>query len=81
MEQTMTRIAELKDKYPDEWLLVEVIESDEEGQPTQVKLIEHSSDRDDTYDALTQVEAGKRVYHFFNGTIPKEGYESALAVA
>ena len=74
---TMT-IEELKRRYPDEWLLVEVLSTDEEGHPKEVRLICHSKDRDDTYAALLKVEEGKRVYHFYNGPIPKEGYAVAF---
>ena len=71
-------LKELKKQYPEEWLLVEVIETDPQGEPRKVRLIHHSKDRDETYDALLKVAKGKRVYHFFNGPIPKKGYAVAF---
>jgi len=38
----MVKIEEIKKRYRDEWVLVEVIEEDELGQPIDVKLIAHS---------------------------------------
>ena len=71
------RIEEIKKKYKDEWVLVEVLKEDEKGNPVEVKLIEHSKNRDDTYTAMRK-HAVKYTYHFYTGEIPKEGYAVAF---
>ena len=43
-------IEEIKGKYKDEWVLVEVLEEDELNRPMNVRLIAHSKNRDDIYD-------------------------------
>jgi len=35
----MVKVEEIKKKYREEWVLAEVIEEDEFGQPTEVELI------------------------------------------
>jgi len=42
-------------------VLAEVLEEDEFGQPTEVKLIAHSKSRDDTYEAMQRRE-GQRSF-------------------
>ena len=71
------KIEEIKKKYKDEWVLVEVLKEDEKGNPVEVKLIEHSKNRDDTYTAMRK-HAEKYTYHFYTGEIPKEGYAVAF---
>jgi len=71
------KIEEIKRKYRDEWVLAEVIEEDESGQPTEVKLIAHSKSRDDTYEAMRKTKA-KDIAHFYTVEIPKKGYAVAF---
>jgi len=73
----MVKIEEIKKRYRDEWVLVEVIEEDELGQPIDVKLIAHSKSRDDTYEAMGRTRA-KDIAHFYTGEIPKKGYAVAF---
>ena len=76
MEMT---IEEIKRKYKDEWVLVEVIEEDVEGKPIKVILLAHSKNRDDTYEAMKEY-ADKYTYHFYTGEIPKKGYAVAFVL-
>ncbi|MFQ6052407.1 MAG: hypothetical protein ACE5K4_12055 [Candidatus Hydrothermarchaeota archaeon] len=73
----MARIEEIKKKYRGEWVLVEVLEEDELGNPTEVNVITHSKNRDDIYKALRKVRE-KYTYQFYTGEIPKEGYAVAF---
>ena len=73
----MAKIEEIKRRYKDEWVLVEVIEEDELGQPTEVELIAHSKSRDDTYEAMRKTKATD-IAHFYTGAIPKKGYAVAF---
>ncbi len=58
--------------YPDEWLLVEVVEDDEAGNVTKGVLVAHDKDRD----VIHRKQRGLRgdYYIFWNGPIPREGY-------
>lgn len=67
----------IKERYKDEWMLVEILEEEEDGTPKRVKLIRHSKNRDETYEALRK-HKDRRLYHFYNGEIPQEGYAVAF---
>ena len=73
----MLTINEIKKKFKDEWVLLEILEEDELNQPTRVKLITHSKNRDDIYDALKNTK-GKHTYQFWTGKIPEKGYAVAF---
>lgn len=73
----MERIEGIKRKFKNEWVLVEILEEDKKGEPTEVKLITHSKNRNDTYKAMGKT-AGKYVYHFWTGEIPAKGYAVAF---
>ena len=73
------KIKEVEEKYRDEWVLTEVLKEDELGEPTGVKVMAHSRNRDDTYDAMKRAK-GKYTYHFYTGKIPEKGYAVAFYV-
>lgn len=75
-EKEMVKVEEIKKKYREEWVLAEVIEEDEFGQPTEVELIAHSKARDEIYDK--QREINKDVAIIYTGEIPKKGYAVAF---
>lgn len=66
-------IEEIKKRYKDEWVLVEVLKEDEQGMPVDVRLIIHSKNRDDTYKSMIENKE-KYTYHFYTGEIPSKGY-------
>lgn len=69
-------IEEIKEKYKNQWVLVEVLEEDELQQPLKVNLLAHSKTRDEIYEALKKHPG--YTYHFYTGKIPKEGYVVAF---
>lgn len=71
MANKIESIEEIKKKYKDEWVLLEVIREDQKGIPIEVILLAHSKNRDDTYQAMKR-HSKKYTYHFYNGEIPKE---------
>ena len=73
----MPTIEEIKEKFKNEWVLVEVLEKDELGHTKSGKVIVHSKNRDDTYAALKKTK-GKHTFHFYTGEIPKKGYAVAF---
>lgn len=70
-------IGEIRVKYKDEWVLIEVVKCDEFGQPVEGNVIAHSRDRDDTYEAMTKTKS-KYLYHTYTGKIPTKGYAVAF---
>ena len=71
------KIEEIKQKYKNEWILVEILSENDDGAPDEVSLICHSRNRDDTYSAMKKNES-KYLYHFYSGKIPKENYAVAF---
>ena len=69
----MESIAEIKERFKNEWVLVEVLEKNNLNLPVKGRLITHSRSRDDTYDAMIKIQ-GKHLYHFYTGEIPKKDY-------
>lgn len=70
-------IEEIKPKYKDEWVLVDVLKEDEQGTPIEVRLVAPSKNRDDTYKAMKESKA-KHLAHFYTGEISKKGYAVAF---
>ena len=73
----MFSIENLKKKFKNEWVLIEVINEDENGIPVEIKLIEHSRNRDDIYQALKHTK-DKYTFQFYTGNIPNKGYAVAF---
>ena len=71
------KLNEIKKKFKNEWVLVEIIREDKKGTPTEIKLLEHSKNRDDTYSAMKKY-INKYTYHFYTGKIPKKNYAVAF---
>lgn len=53
MESTQF-IAEVEKQFPDEWLLFEVSELDEQKQPVRGKLLGHSKSRQEIHEVVMQ---------------------------
>ena len=73
----METIENIKKRFKNEWVLVEVLEKDKLNQPIKGKVIAHSKNRDDTYDAMTRTKA-RDIAHFYSGKIPIKGYAVAF---
>ena len=69
-------VREIKKIYKDEWVLIEVLNENELGEPVEVKMIAHSKNRDDTYAAMKKAK-GKYTYHFYTGEIPQKGVDKS----
>lgn len=73
-------IKQLKIKYKNEWILVDVIEEDKLRGPIKVKLVVHSKDREDVYNALSKIKPGAHAATFYTGKIPTKGYAVAFSI-
>ena len=51
------KIEEIKRRYKDEWVLVELMKEDELDQPIDVELMAHSKSRDEIYEALMETNS------------------------
>ena len=71
-------IQEVKQQFKDEWVLLEVLQEDDLKQPIEVRVLTHSPNRDDVYDALLRVKEKIHVATMFTGAILKEGYAAAF---
>ena len=61
-------IEEIAKIFPNEWLAFVIApEEDDDFEPTHGKLVAHSPDPDDVYDAVNTVLWNQHVYIFFNG--------------
>ena len=72
----ISTVKELEKKYRNEWVLVEVLEENEYGEPTKGKLIAHNKNRDVVYEKLRTTKGD--ISLFFAGEIPKKGYAVAF---
>lgn len=59
-------IAEMEKLYPDEWLLFEVVETDEQKQPIKGRLLAHNPDHDAVVKVLLETDCA-HTYHYYNG--------------
>jgi hypothetical protein len=71
------KLEKVRQMFKDEWVLLEVLEEDEIGQPVEVEIIGHSKSRDEIYSVLRRTKV-KHVATLFAGEIPKEGYAVAF---
>ncbi|MFQ6059262.1 MAG: hypothetical protein ACE5MB_10350 [Anaerolineae bacterium] len=70
-------ISEVETLYPDEWLLFEVVETDEMNRPIKGRLLAHTPDRELAEEAFLEAEA-EHVYFYYNGEPLPKGMSAAL---
>lgn len=70
------KIEDIKKKYKDEWVLVEVERADETDRPTEGNVIKHSKARDEIYEEQRSVKGDIAI--IYTGKIPKKGYAVAF---
>ena len=70
------KIEDVRKKYPDQWVLVEVTKIDRRGNIIEGTVIANSKNRDDTYRKMKETKA-KDIAHFYTGEIPQKGYAVA----
>ncbi len=65
-------VAEIERRYPDEWVLVEIVRDHNDHSRVAVRLLAHSPDRadlDDPYRRFRAEQPRTRVYQFFTGDV------------
>ncbi|HEX4951256.1 MAG TPA: hypothetical protein VFZ34_31655 [Blastocatellia bacterium] len=73
---TVLTYDEIKERFPDKWLLIADAEMDDEMNILRGKVVAHSKDRDEVYRALLTVP-GKRISIDYTGE-PPAGWAVAL---
>ena len=77
--ETLPLIATIAEHFPDEWLAFIVPpEEDDDLLPVHGKLVAHSPDMDDVYDAVLTVLWNQCIYVFYNGDV--ESQQATLSV-
>ncbi len=71
---------QIRQIFKQEWVLAEVLELDAEGTPKRVRVLKHSKNRDEIYQALSSVESGKHVCILYTGEIPQKDYAVAYGL-
>lgn len=61
------KIAELKKKFKNKWVLAEVLKENELNQPVEVKLINTGSDPNFLYEQMAKQPPGKTFTTFYTG--------------
>lgn len=64
-------LEEIKQRYPDQWVLIEFTELDEELKVVKGKVIAHAPSREEIYKKLVELES-ERIAIEFTGEMPKE---------
>ncbi len=70
--QEALTLEEIRRQFPDEWVLIEVLEEDELGQPTCGRVLAHSLDRDEIYREQARLQGDLAIVH--TGEWPRKGF-------
>ena len=67
------KIAELKKKYKNKWILAEAVKETKEHKVIEMKPLVISSKRDEVYKSLGKLKKGAHVATFYTGEVPPKG--------
>lgn len=79
--QGIVTIAEIEQKHPDEWVLVEITRYHREHWRVRGRLLAHSTDRaevDKAYWRFRAEHPGARLFQFYTGDVVAEGVTVVL---
>ena len=74
-------VAELEQRYPDEWVLMEITRDAREHERVAGHLVAHSPDRaalDEPYRRFRAEHQRARLYEFYTGALLPEGVAAIL---
>ena len=73
------RIEDIKKRYRDKWVLIEVLKEGPKNQPLEGKVLAQSKNREEIYDLLLKkAKKGKHLATLFTGKVLKEDYAAAF---
>lgn len=68
------RLDEIREQYPNEWVLIEFTELDDELRVAEGKVIAHSLNRDEIEKELMALKSGKIAVEYTGEWDPDEAY-------
>jgi len=75
------KIADLKKKYKNKWILAKVIKETKEHKVLEMKPLVISDKRDEVYKSLSKLKKGAHVATFYTGKIPAKGMSFTFYVS
>ena len=75
------KIADLKKKYKNKWILAKVIKETKEHKVLEIKPLVISDKRDEVYKSLSKLKKGAHVATFYTGKIPAKGMSFTFYVS
>ena len=79
--QAILTVAEIERRYPDEWVLVEIVRDHRRHERVVGRLLAHSSDRRAVYEAHGRFRTSHPealLYQFYTGDVVAEGVVAVL---
>ena len=73
-ETEVKDLADLKTRYPDEWLAILIPEGEDRYSPRRGRLIAHSPDRSFVWQQVNSLPASEDIYVFLNGPVATKGF-------
>jgi hypothetical protein len=61
-------ISEIKSTYPNQWVAIDIVQTDEDGLAASGEVIFHDSNEQFVWSAVKLKEAFEQVYVFYTGT-------------
>ena len=77
MPEVLT-IDEINERFPDEWVLIGDPEADESLEVLRGKVLCHSKERDEVYQAAIDLPGPKRLATHYTGELLEDGVEYIL---
>ena len=68
LEQTPLKISDIPQKYPEQWVTVDITKRDQYGWPLEGRVILNSKTRKDMFDKMNSLQ-GSDLYAFYTGRI------------
>ena len=75
------KIADLKKKYKNKWILAKVIKETKEHKVLEIKPLVISDKRDEVYKSLSKLKKGAHVATFYTGKFPAKGMSFTFYVS
>ncbi|MBI4225733.1 hypothetical protein HY612_01330 [Candidatus Roizmanbacteria bacterium] len=75
------KIADLKKKYKNKWILAKVIKETKEHKVLEMNPLVISDKRDDIYKSLAKLKKGAHVATLYTGEIPAKGMSFTFYVS
>ena len=73
-ESKIQSLADLKARYPEEWLAVIIPEGEDRYDPQRGRLVAHSLDRSFVRQQVADLPVSEDLYVFFNGPVAAKGF-------